>query len=115
MLPFLVTIGIIGVLIVCGVRVSLYLYKQGVFSRRRFRRSRRNQAPVEEEETEGEEESDSETGAIQACCRGRGRNFALCPAWFVDLPGWLNSSSAAHFYHSKSCDTLKRFDLHQDM
>jgi|GEM_PF-3463459 len=72
MLPFLVTIGIIGVLIVCGVRVSLYLYKQGVFSRRRFRRSRRNQAPVEEEETEGEEESDSETGAIQACCRGRG-------------------------------------------
>jgi hypothetical protein len=60
MLPFLVTIGIIGVLIVCGVRVSLYLYKQGVFSRRRFRRSRRNQAPVEEEETEGEEESDSE-------------------------------------------------------
>jgi hypothetical protein len=60
MLPFLVTIGIIGVLIVCGVRVSLYLYKQGVFSRRRFRRSRRNQVPVEEEETEGEEESDSE-------------------------------------------------------
>lgn len=61
MLPFLVTIGIIGVLIVCGVRVSLYLYKQGVFSRRRFRRSRRDQAPVEEEETEGEEESDSGT------------------------------------------------------
>ena len=60
MLPFLVTIGIIGVLIVCGVRVSLYLYKQGVFSRRRFRRSRRNQAPVEEEETEGEEESETE-------------------------------------------------------
>ena len=60
MLPFLVTIGIIGVLIVCGVKLSLYLYKQGVFSRRRFRRSRRNQAPVEEEETEGEEEIDTE-------------------------------------------------------
>src|SRR5947209_3680561 len=59
MVPFLVTIGIIGVLIVCGVRVSLYLYKQGVFSRRRFRRSRRSQALVEEEETEGEEEIDS--------------------------------------------------------
>lgn len=59
MIPFLVTIGIIGVLIVCGVRVSLYLYKQGVFSRRRFRRSRRSQAVVEEEETEGEEESES--------------------------------------------------------
>lgn len=62
MLPFLVTVGIIGVLIVCGVRVSLYLYKQGVFSRRRFRRSRRNQASVEEEETEGEEESESGSG-----------------------------------------------------
>jgi hypothetical protein len=60
MLPFLVTIGIIGVLIVCGVRVSLYLYKQGVFSRRRFRRSRRNQVLVKEEETEGEEESETE-------------------------------------------------------
>ena len=70
MLPFLVTIGIIGVLIVCGVRVSLYLYKQGVFSRRRFRRSRRNQAPVEEEETEGEEESDSETEPYKLVVEG---------------------------------------------
>jgi len=70
MLPFLVTIGIIGVLIVCGVRVSLYLYKQGVFSRRGFRRSRRNQAPVEEEETEGEEESDSETEPYKLVVEG---------------------------------------------
>ena len=70
MLPFLVTIGIIGVLIVCGVRVSLYLYKQGVFSRRRFRRSRRNQAPVEEEETEGEEESDRETEPYKLVVEG---------------------------------------------
>lgn len=49
MVAFLVTIGIIGVLIVCGVRVSLYLYKHGAFNRRRFRRSRGDQMLVEED------------------------------------------------------------------
>lgn len=49
MLPFLLTFGLIGFMIVCGVRVSLYLYKQGVFGKRGYGITRRSQTLVERE------------------------------------------------------------------
>ena len=47
MLPFLLTFGSICFLIVCGIRMSLYLYKQGVFGKRGYGNTLRHQ--VEEE------------------------------------------------------------------
>lgn len=48
MLPFLLTFGLIGFMIVCGVHVSLYLYKQGVFAKRGYGSARRSQTLVKE-------------------------------------------------------------------
>ena len=39
MLPFLVVFGVLGILVVCGVAISLYLFNRGALGRRR-RRSR---------------------------------------------------------------------------
>jgi hypothetical protein len=36
MVPFLLLIGLIGILIVCGVCISVYLYKQGVIRNTSF-------------------------------------------------------------------------------
>lgn len=36
MLAFLLTFGLISFLIVCGIRLSLYLYQQGVFGQRGY-------------------------------------------------------------------------------
>ena len=47
MLPFLLTLGFLSLLIVCGIRMSLYLYKQGVFGKRGYGNTLRHQ--VEEE------------------------------------------------------------------
>jgi hypothetical protein len=35
---FLVALGVIGVLIACGIAFNLHLYSQGAFGRRRFNR-----------------------------------------------------------------------------
>lgn len=37
MLPFLVVFGVLGILVVCGVGISLYLFNRGVLGRRRGR------------------------------------------------------------------------------
>ncbi len=42
MLPFLWTFGFLGFLIVCGICLSLSLYKQGVFGPRGYGRTRRD-------------------------------------------------------------------------
>ena len=49
MLPFLLTFGFISLLIVCGIRMSLYLYQQGVFAKRGYGSTLRYQTIVEEE------------------------------------------------------------------
>ncbi len=49
MLPFLWTFGFLSFLIVCGVCLSLSLYKQGVFGPRGYARARRSQTLVEDE------------------------------------------------------------------
>ena len=49
MLPFLLTFGFLSLLIVCGIRMSLYLYKQGVFGKRGYGNTLRHQMIVEEE------------------------------------------------------------------
>jgi hypothetical protein len=49
MLPFLLTFGFISLLIVCGMRMSLYLYQQGVFGKRRYGSTLRYRTIVEEE------------------------------------------------------------------
>jgi hypothetical protein len=51
MLPFLWTFGIISFLIVCGVCISLSLYKQGVFDTRGYGRARLSQTLVEDDES----------------------------------------------------------------
>jgi hypothetical protein len=38
---FLVALGVVGVLIACGIAFNLRLYSQGAFGKRRFRRSKR--------------------------------------------------------------------------
>ena len=47
MLPFLLTFGSICFLIVCGIRMSLYLYQQGVFGKREYGSTLRHQAEEE--------------------------------------------------------------------
>ncbi|TMD64113.1 MAG: hypothetical protein E6I91_11480 [Chloroflexi bacterium] len=49
MLTFLLTFGFISLLIVCGMRISLYLYQQGVFGKRRYGSTLRYRTIVEEE------------------------------------------------------------------
>jgi hypothetical protein len=49
MLPFLWTFGFLSFLIVCGICISLSLYKQGVFGPRGYGRTRRSQTLVEDE------------------------------------------------------------------
>jgi hypothetical protein len=57
MLPFLWTFGVISFLIVCGVCLSLYLSKQGVFGPRGYGRTRRSQMLVEDEESAVDDEN----------------------------------------------------------
>jgi hypothetical protein len=57
MLPFLWTFGSLSFLIVCGICISLSLYKQGVFGPRGYSRARLYQALVEDEESAGDDES----------------------------------------------------------
>ena|SRR2546421_9774828 len=57
MLPFLWTFGFLSFLIVCGVCLSLSLYKQGVFGTKGYGRTRRSQTLVEDEESAGDDES----------------------------------------------------------
>jgi hypothetical protein len=53
MLPFLVVFGVVGILVVCGVGISLYLFNCGALGRRR-RRSRRVDTVADEAMTEEE-------------------------------------------------------------
>lgn len=53
MLPFLIVFGVLGILVVCGVGINLYLFNRGVLGRRR-RRSRRVDTDADEAMTEEE-------------------------------------------------------------
>ncbi len=57
MLPFLVVFGVLGILVVCGVAVSLYLFNRGVLGKR-SRRSRLVATGTSADETVTGEESD---------------------------------------------------------
>ena len=63
MLPFLVVFSVVGILVVCGVGISLYLYNRGALGRRR-RRSRR--VETDEVETITDEESGEQATMVDA-------------------------------------------------
>src|SRR5450755_2635177 len=53
MLPFLVVFVVVGILVVCGVGISLYLFNRGALGKR-SRRSRRVETVADETITEEE-------------------------------------------------------------
>ena len=57
MLPFLVVFGVVGILVVCGVAISLYLFNRGALGRR-SRRSR----PVDTDTISDETVTDEQSG-----------------------------------------------------
>nr|HET6902117.1 hypothetical protein [Ktedonobacteraceae bacterium] len=63
MLPFLVVFGVVGILVVCGVGISLYLFNCGALGRRR-RRSQRVEMVADEAMTE--EERDEQASMVDA-------------------------------------------------
>ncbi len=57
MVPFLVAIGLIGILVACGVGISLYLFQCGAIGRS-FRRSRRLKRAAVEVATNDDSDND---------------------------------------------------------
>ena len=63
MLPFLIVFGVLGILIVCGVGISLYLFNRGALGRRRGR-SRR--VKTDDVETITDEEGTEQVHMVDA-------------------------------------------------
>jgi len=63
MLPFLVVFAVVGILVVCGVGISLYLFNRGALGRRR-RRARRVDTVADETITD--EERDEQVSMVDA-------------------------------------------------